>query len=272
MPAIASAEIRPGTANEATGDSAGAPSQDLVSATAQYDTNGQVIVSATVNGDMATGPASFSFRVASYSPPNSCLGASVSLFGFSDSQYSTTMVTGVSGTGSAPVTVNGNRISFSASGTALQTKDWSCMTVGVTPKGSGGQLLDELAAPMFFTGFGPDTDGDTVKDNQDSCPSQAGPAPTGCPVTAANPAPAPATTTPAVTTAPKSTAPAVGPCKPPKLKGKSLSAAKAALKKAHCKLGKVTQPKKPKKGAKLVVSKQQGKGPINVTLAPAKRK
>jgi hypothetical protein len=52
------------------------------------------------------------------------------------------------------------------------------------------------------------------------------------------------------------------------LKGKSLSAAKAALTKAKCKLGKVTRPKKVKKGAKLVVIKQAGSGPVAVTLGP----
>ena len=40
---------------------------------------------------------------------------------------STTMVTGVRGLGSALVLVQGNSISFSASGLALTARDWSCI-------------------------------------------------------------------------------------------------------------------------------------------------
>ena len=41
---------------------------------------------------------------------------------------------------------------------------------------------------------------------------------------------------------------------------------------AGCRLGKVTKPKKVKKGAKLVVSKQSGKDAIAITLAAAKKR
>src|SRR5882724_3605647 len=79
-------EIRGGTATDPAGDSAGTPSQDITGATAQYDTNGQISVSATMNGDIPSGPASFySFGIASYTPPSECTGASASIFGFSDS-------------------------------------------------------------------------------------------------------------------------------------------------------------------------------------------
>jgi hypothetical protein len=61
-------------------------------------------------------------------------------------------------------------------------------------------------------------------------------------------------------------------CRPPKLRGKTLAAAKTALKKAHCKLGKVTKPKKVKRGAQLIVKKQSGRGPVKLTLVAAKRK
>ena len=52
------------------------------------------------------------------------------------------------------------------------------------------------------------------------------------------------------------TTPSKARCVVPKLKGKTLAKAKTALKKAHCKLGKVKQPKHVKHGAKLVVSSQ----------------
>jgi hypothetical protein len=258
LPGVASAEIRQGSATDPTGDSAGAASQDIVSATAQYDSNGQVTVMATMNGDIASGPRSFfSFDVKSYAPPAQCTGSYVSMFGFSDSQYDTVMVQGVSGTGSSPITRSGNTIAFGASGSALRDRDYSCMTLTVSRGGQNESgIVDQLDVPLFFDGYGPDTDGDGVKDNQDKCPNQAGPAPGGCP-----PAPTPAVVTPT---------PAVKTCKPPVLKGKTLRAAKAALKKASCKLGNVTKPKNVKKGTTLVVTKQTGKGPVNLTFGPKK--
>jgi beta-lactam-binding protein with PASTA domain len=68
----------------------------------------------------------------------------------------------------------------------------------------------------------------------------------------------------------------------PKLKGKSLSKAKALLTKAHCKLGKVHRPKKRKhhKLGKLVVksskpgagSKRAAGTKVSVTLVKAPKK
>lgn len=52
------------------------------------------------------------------------------------------------------------------------------------------------------------------------------------------------------------TTPSKARCVVPKLKGKTLAKAKTALKKAHCKLGKVKKPRHVKHGAKLVVSSQ----------------
>lgn len=264
-PGVASAEIRTGTAPDPVGDSAGAPSQDIVSASVQHDKNGQLTVSATVNGDIPTGPKSFiSFDVKSYLAPSSCTGSYASLIGFSDSEYNTVLVQGISKTGDGLVGRAGATITFRASGNAFMTRDYSCMTLTVSrPTDQGGGILDQLDTPLWFDGTGPDTDADGVLDNKDQCSSQPGPAPSGCP---APPPVTPGASTPApgTSTTPK--------CKPPKLKGKSLSAAKSALKKANCKLGKITKPKKPKKGVKLVVIKQSGAGPVNVTLGPKKRK
>jgi hypothetical protein len=71
-------------------------------------------------------------------------------------------------------------------------------------------------------------------------------------------------------------------CKVPKLKGKSLSKAKSLLKKSHCKLGKVTKPKKRKhhKLGKLVVKSSSPKAgatkpagtKVALKLAPAPKK
>src|SRR4051794_30504586 len=60
LAAPAMAEIRQGSATDPKGDAEkAAPSQDIVSASAEYDTNGQLSVSATVNGDIASGPDTF---------------------------------------------------------------------------------------------------------------------------------------------------------------------------------------------------------------------
>jgi thermitase len=59
---------------------------------------------------------------------------------------------------------------------------------------------------------------------------------------------------PATTTPPK--------CHVPKLKGKSLKKAKAALKRAHCRLGKVTKPKRRKPGRLVVKSSKPRAGAV----------
>ena len=154
-PADAVAEISKGTASDPAGDSAGAPSQDFVSATAQYDSNGSLTVSATMNGNIAKGPESlFSFGVASYAPPEGCTGVTASLFGFSTSKTGSTKLTG-GGTGTASITVSGNTITFAASGPAYANKSFSCMTASVAPKRYSRRLLDQLNPPLWFEGFGP---------------------------------------------------------------------------------------------------------------------
>ena len=103
---------------------------------------------------------------------------------------------------------------------------------------------------------------------QTPTPTPQSPAPSS-PVTAPPVVPtpsAPQTTKPAT----KPTTPVPTPsCRVPKLKGKTLAAAKAAIKKAGCKTGKITRPKKTKKGAKLVVKKQSGTTKISIVLRPS---
>ena len=293
LPAVASAEIRQGKATDPVGDSAGAPSQDIVSATAQYDTNGSMRVTATMNGDVASGPVShLSFAVMSFAAPVQCTGSAVSMFGSTNAAYNLVSVSGVSGLGDAGIIRTGATISFGASGTALRDRDYSCMTLRVS---QAGGKVDELDVPLFFDGYGPDTDGDGLKDNQDRCPTESGPAPTGCsPDTdgdgvkdnadacpgAAGVAPSgcpSAVTTPTTPTITAPTTPLTTPvaeprCSTVRLKGKSLTAARKALQRANCKLGKVTKPKRVRRGAKLVVTKQSGNDPVNVTLGVKRAK
>src|SRR5437868_4538540 len=88
--APALADIGKGFAHDPAGDTAGAPAQDFVAATAQYDSNGSVSVSATMKGNIAKGPASlFSFGVASFAAPESCSGVTLTLSGFSTSKTGT---------------------------------------------------------------------------------------------------------------------------------------------------------------------------------------
>lgn len=116
-----------------------------------------------------------------------------------------------------------------------------------------------------------DSDGDGIFDHLDKCPSVTGVSPDGCPPPAAPVTPM-VPVTPVVPVVPTPVVVPAKKCVVPSLKGKTLAAAKKALKKANCKLGKVTKPKKVKKGARLVVSKQSGKGPVNVTLKVKKTK
>lgn len=190
----AGAEIRTGTVTDPVGDSAGVASQDIVSATAQYDSNGQVVVSATVNGDVVGGPSTFySFGVKSFAPPTACTGSSVSLFGSSDSTTNYVMVTGVSGVGDAYNVRSGRTITFSGSGNALRDRDYSCMTLSVSRAAAdGGGIVDQLNVPLFFDGHGPDGDSDGIKDNRDKCVSEAGPGTVdGCPAKQPEPQPQP---------------------------------------------------------------------------------
>jgi hypothetical protein len=104
-----------------------------------------------------------------------------------------------------------------------------------------------------------------VPDAADQCPGIFGVAPTGCAAVAPLPGPPEI-----VTSLPPEPKPAPA-CKRVSLKGKSLVAARTALAKAGCKLGKVSRPRKVAKGAKLVVVKQAGRDPVAITLAAAKR-
>jgi hypothetical protein len=156
VPAVASAELTKGSATDPIGDSVGAPSQDFVSATAQYDSNGSLTVTATMSAPIASGPASlFSFGVASFAPPESCTGVTASLFGFSTSKTGTSSLTGLSGSGTASITVSGNRITLTAAGTQFANKSFSCMTASVAPKRESHRILDQLNPPLWFEGFGP---------------------------------------------------------------------------------------------------------------------
>jgi hypothetical protein len=248
LAASASAEIRTGDGTDPVGDSAGAPSQDLVSASAQYDTNGTITVVATMNGDVAAGPRSFlNFQVASYAAPNKCTGVAATLFGFSDAEFNYSKITGLSGTGSEYVVRSGNIITFGMSGNAVRDRDWSCMTLTVSGDGENAPILDQLDVPMFFKGYGPDTDGDGLLDNADQCPTVAGPAPTGCP-----PATTPVTTTPKPTPAKPTTSKPVSPCA--KLTGKKKSTCVKAQKKKQAAAVKKCAKQPKAKRAKCVAS------------------
>jgi hypothetical protein len=219
-PAVASASQRSGSAIDPTGDSLGFAWQDIISATAQYDTDGELLVAARMNGDLKNGqPATYlQFQVAEYTPPGDCTGESVYLAGFSDDPYNYVKVDGNDNTGSEPIAYNGNDdIVFAAQGTALADKGYSCMKLYVQQKGSD-RVVDELDVPLWFDGYGP---------------------------------------------------PPPPSCKAPKLKGKTLAAAKKLIAKAHCQLGKVTKPKHVKKGVRLVVTKQKVSGSsVSLTLGP----
>jgi hypothetical protein len=297
LPAAASAaEVSGGHASDPTGDSAGEFSQDIIGAVAHYSSDGRLEVSATLAAAPTDVPRSaFKFTVASFSAPLQCGGASVTMSGFSDSYSNTVAVSDAPGPQSKIVIGRrGLTITFGAIGATMANHAYSCMAVTVSD--TSGKLLDSLDVPLFFDGFGPDGDADGVADNVDQCLAQAGPAPSGCVpdsdgdtvVDGADQCPGVFGSAPtgcAVNTAPiqgppgiVTTLPADDPAPAPKtcsavsLKGKSLSAARKALAKAGCRLGKVNKPRKVKRGAKLVVVKQSGKNPVAITLAAAKRK
>jgi PASTA domain len=256
LPAVASAEIRTGTGTDPVGDSLGQPSQDLVSASAQYDTNGQAFVTATMNGVIAGGPESFLlFQVASFTPPSGCVGVTLSMAGTTTGSFNIVNVTGVSGTGSSSSVISDRSITFAGGGTALANRGWSCLQVSVAGAG-GTPNLDHMDVPVWFTGFGPDSDGDGIVDNQDMCPGVVGVAPTGCP--AAIPTPpvtppvivqSPTAAAPSATAASVPSAPSTSTqlnsrhCVVPKLAGQTLEASKKELVTADCKLGNVTKKK-----------------------------
>jgi hypothetical protein len=155
-PAAASASQRSGSATDPVGDGSGFPSQDIVSADAQYDTDGELIVAARMNGDLKNGPSTYlQFQVAEYTAPSDCTGESVYLAGFSDDEYDFVKVDGTDTTGSEPIAYAGNDdIVFAAQGSAMANKGYSCMTLYVQQKGSD-QVLDQLDVPLWFDGYGP---------------------------------------------------------------------------------------------------------------------
>ena len=289
LPAAASADGRIGHAVDPSGDSAGAPSQDIVGASVFYDLRGDLYATATMGAAVGATPRSlFRFTVASYTAPNHCGGLSALLMGYSDAMYTTASP----GYGYL-IERSGPSITLNSYGSALAARTFSCMTLTVSD--TAGTVLDTLDVPLYFDGSGPDGDGDGVADNVDQCAGQAGVAPTGCEAdsdgdTIANsadqcpglfgiaptgcPAVAPLPGPPGiVTTLPADPPPPARPaCSAVSVKGKSLAAARKALGKAGCKLGKVTKPRKVHKGAKLVVVKQSGRNPVAITLAAAKRK
>lgn len=155
----AAAEVTEGRATDPVGDSLGAPSQDIVSARAQYESSGAVTVSATMNGQIASGPATFfSFAVASYSPPESCGGATVTLSGDTKGKGASMSITGAPMTGTALMFVFGNTISFTSydENQFLANRSFSCMTLSVWSE-EEGKLLDQLDTPLWFKGSGPGT-------------------------------------------------------------------------------------------------------------------
>jgi hypothetical protein len=151
-PASAGAEVTEGRATDPVADSLGTPSQDIVSARVQYDSAGQLTVSATMNGAIASGPNTFySFAVASFSPPASCGGATVSLSGYSTGAGAQMTITGVQGAGTAFRFVFGNTISFTSYGDTQQlaNKPFSCMTLSVW-NSENGTVLDQLDTLLVF--------------------------------------------------------------------------------------------------------------------------
>jgi hypothetical protein len=249
--APAGATVLHGTAVDPSADSAGVASQDLVGASATYDDTGSFYVSATMAGPIASGPPStISFTIASFVDPDQCTGPALTAWAdtdsFGGSQFS---VSDAPHQGWGTTTVTGLSIGLTGSDPILQGETFSCMTVSVRAKGSIAGSLDQLNIPLYFAGTGPDGDYDDVADNVDQCPTVAGVAPTGCPA-------------PQVL---RSTRPLQTACAMPKLQGKSLAAAKRAIKLHRgCTLGTVTRPKH---GAHLVVRRARKVGTrVNLTL------
>ncbi len=288
LPAAASAEVRMGHAADPSGDGKGALSQDIISASVLYDSSGAVSATATMSAAVGTTPRSlFRFTLASFTAPATCAGPSTLLSAFSDSWWTTAPL----GTAGDEVQRQGLSLTVNASGASVRNRPYSCLTLTVSDM--TGTVMDQLDVPLYFDGAGPDGDGDGVVDNVDQCPTVPGPAagcvpdsdgdgvvdaadqcpaifgivPGGCPASAPLPGPPGI-----VTTLPAEEKPAPAPaCSRVAVKGKSLAAARKAIAKAGCKVGKVSKPRKVSKGAKLVVVKQSGRDPVAITLAAAKR-
>lgn len=259
----ASASLRSGGGLDATGDSSGGGSQDITAAAASFDDETGAI---TLTVTMAAVPppgAHVEFTLAQYQPSlGGCYAANPLLVvdADTDDPSSATIATPNNGPGApsaTPMMIDGATITIT--GINSRGSGWRCTTLAVTPKG-GGAVLDELA-PFYFAGYGPDTDADGLVDNQDTCPTIAGPAPSGCPpappqetVTQVPPAQQIAIVTPDKPTTPK--------CRPPNERGHSLAHAKKAFARAHCTVGHVTRPKHLRSGYKLVIATQQKAGHV----------
>jgi len=257
----AGADIRTGTASDPAGDSGGQPSLDIISTTVSYDTTlGRITASVTMGADVAPGPASYvSFTVASFKAPQSCEGQKAGLYGFSDMPQARWALIGADGTGTgngdAVTSVSGRTIVVTAQDDRLANKPWSCFFVIVSRRSDSFRVVDGQDVVGYFNGYGPDKDKDGVADNVDQCPVSAGPAPTGC------------------ADAPQAQVPVTPACAPGNLKGKSLGAAKSQLKRRHCRLGRVTRPKHPRHGRKLVVVGQRRSGrTVALTLGYARKR
>lgn len=155
-PSTAVGDIRTAVGTDPQGDSAGAPYQDLVAGGAQYDTNGELTVTATVASDIASAPGStFTFTVGASAAPGDCSGDSATLTGASDAPSAVAAITGAPEAVSAATVVSGSSISFSLSDPSIQNRAWTCMTVTVSSPEDGATVLDQFTAPIFFAGFNP---------------------------------------------------------------------------------------------------------------------
>ena len=228
----------------------------------------------------------FRFTLASFTAPDTCAGPSTLLSAYSDSWWTTAPL----GTAGDEVHRQGLSLTVNASGSGVRNRPYSCMTLTVSDM--TGTTMDQLDVPLYFDGSGPDGDGDGVVDNVDQCPTVPGPArgcvpdsdgdgvvdatdqcpsifgvvPGGCPASAPLPGPAGI-----VTTLPANDSPPGAGLLAGLGEGQVAGRRPQGDRKAGCKLGKVSKPRKVSKGAKLVVVKQSGRDPVAITLAAAKR-
>lgn len=284
----AHAELRQGTATDAVGDNAAGSTWDLERVTASYDQGGAWSVTMRFASPLTAGesPSAFVSVNNNSNADAPCSGNSsafASLLGSVASDGSLVFFsTNASGSGSYEgsrrYSADMRELTFSKSDARLKDFDYRCVTVELRRNGA---VVDRLDPPLYFSGFEPDRDGDKVPDARDKCPDQGAPGTAdGC---TPAPAPAPVTAAPVRPTPPPVVAPAKSPhttaatraastCNRPALKGKTLVAAKKILRKAGCKLGKVSKPKKVRKGARLVVTRQSGVDPVKLTLGVKKAK
>lgn len=133
--------------------------------------------------------------------------------GQSDFVFFTTNTPG-NNSGTRQSNAAGTEFTFSKNDSRLANYGYKCVTVDLKEL---GVKVDSLDQPLYFLGYGPDSDGDGVVDNIDECPNQSGPAPTGCPAPVVVPPvdTTPVVTTPVVTTPVKTTPTKTTPTKTP---------------------------------------------------------